>query len=105
MYYCHWVSTQLQSTNISISNKVTLLASLHPFCHNPHTPSPCAAYQQQRLLSGGLKAGIHRVSRMNVDLPMQTVTKKVIRVLNKNHYSSGKPLPRVEPGMGGFMFL
>jgi hypothetical protein len=42
---------------------------------------------------------------MDVDLPMQTVTKKVIRVLNKNCYSSGKPVPRVQPGMGGFMLL
>jgi len=72
-------------------NKVTLLASWHPFCHTiPCTPSPRTIYQQQRLLRRGLKAGVCRVSRMDDDLLMQTVTKKIfIWVLNKTVTSQG----------------
>ena len=60
-------------------NKVTLLASRHPFCHTvPYTPSPRTAYQQQWLLCRAPKAGVSIVSRKDVDLLMQTVTKKNI---------------------------
>jgi hypothetical protein len=60
-------------------NKVTLLASRHPFCHMvPYTPSLHTAYKQQQLLCRGLKAGVRRVSRTDFDLLMQTVTKKYL---------------------------
>jgi hypothetical protein len=58
------------------------------------------------LLSGGPKAGIHKVGRTDVDLPLQTFIKDLYEFLNKNPYISGKPVPGVEPGTGGFnMFL
>ena len=67
------------------SNKVTLLASRHPFCHTiPCTPSPCTTYQQLQLLCRGSKAGVRRVHRIDVDLLTQTVTKKIfIQVSSK----------------------
>lgn len=76
-------------------NKVTLLASQHPFCHTiPCTPTSRTAYQQQRLLCRGPKAGVCRVSRTDVDFLMQTITKKIFMwILNKTITSQGSLFP------------
>jgi len=65
---------------------VTLLASRHPFCHSIPTP----------------KAGIHKVNRMDIDLPVQTFIKKKLYKFEIKPYISEKPVPTVKPGMGGF---
>ena len=39
MYYCHWVSTQLQSTNISYHD--TCLRKPLLSCHQPYLPEGC----------------------------------------------------------------
>ena len=44
MYYCHWVSTQLQSTNISyhiISYHDICLRKPSLSCHQPYLPGSC----------------------------------------------------------------
>jgi hypothetical protein len=78
-------------------NKVTLLAIWHPFCHMiPRTPSACTTCQQQWLLCRGPKAGIHGVSRTDIDFSMQTVTKKIFAwVLNKTVTSQGNLFPEL----------
>jgi len=55
-----------------------------------------------RNLSWGPKRQNCRVGRVGADLPMQTFTKISVQVFIQNPHISGKPVPGVEPGTGGF---
>jgi len=94
-----------RATNVSctVGQPIAILS------HHPCTPSPHASYQQQGLLSGGPKAGICRVSRTGVDLPMRTFITILFAFLNKSLTSqgsllSGSILERAA-SFDGFLFL
>jgi hypothetical protein len=74
-----------RATNVSYSvgQQVSSLS------HDPRTLPPRTAYQQHRLLSEGPKAGLHRVSRTDVDLLIRT--SNLYEFLNKTLITQGNP--------------
>jgi hypothetical protein len=95
-----------RATNVSytVGQPVAILS------HDPRTLSPHVSYLQQGLPSGGPKAGICRVSRTGVDLPMRTFITILFEFLNKTLTSqgrllSGSNLERVVSFDGLFMFI
>jgi len=72
--------------------------------HDPRTLPLHAAQLQQRLLSGDSEAGIRRLGRTDVDLPVRTFIKMYMS-FKLNTYISRRPVLGVEPGTGGFTML
>jgi len=73
----------------------TLFALRYPICHS--IPN----YLQQRLLSGQPKAGIHSEQNKRW-LADANFCKEFMCILNKTANNSGRPVPGIEPGTGGF---
>jgi hypothetical protein len=93
MYYRHWLSTQLQSTNISVSNKVTMLASRYPFCHTiPTSPLLVLPTSNNDYLAEGRRQKFTEWAEQMLTCQCKPLQRR-LWVLNKNPYSSGKAVP------------
>jgi hypothetical protein len=75
-----------QVTSYTVGQPTAILS------HDPRIPPPLASYMKQGLLSGGPKAGICRVSKTGVDLPMRTLITILFEFLNKTFTSQGSLL-------------
>ena len=102
------VEADLAKMNRATNVSYTVVQPIAILSHDPRT-TPQATYLQQGLLSGGPKAGICRVSRTGVDLPMRNFVTILFEFLNKTLTSegsllSGSNLERAA-SFDGFLFL
>jgi hypothetical protein len=89
--------------NYTVGHPIVILS------HDTLTLPSRACFLQQGLLSGRPKAGICRVDRTDVDLPMRTFIKMLYEFLNRTLTSQGSLLPGSNleraASFDGFLFL
>jgi hypothetical protein len=75
-----WLPKMRRATNI----KLSVGQPIPSLSHDPRLPPSQAAHLEKGLICGSLKAGIRRLSRKDVDLPMRTFV-KIYMSFNKTH--------------------